>query len=256
MIDAILDEVEQQDKTSSPVETKDRVIIGEYFCPYVGTDGARLLGKASPLFDVTGEIVGAIESIRDVTNRRKMEVALQTSEENFRTLATLAPAMIFVLQEGKAIYVNNAAEAITGYTREELMAMSPVELIHSNYRQWVTASYRSSSRDKIKRFQFKLAARHTEDVWLDLSVTKIRFNGKPALLGVGVDITKAKEAENEIRYLSYHDRFTGLYNRAYFEEMLHRFSHPQYLPLSMVVGDLNGLKLINDALAITRGICF
>jgi diguanylate cyclase (GGDEF)-like protein/PAS domain S-box-containing protein len=253
LIDAILDEVEQQDKTSSPVETKDRVIIGEYFCPYVGTDGARLLGKASPLFDVTGEIVGAIESIRDVTNRRKMEVALQTSEENFRTLATLAPAMIFVLQEGKAIYVNNAAEAITGYTREELMAMSPVELIHSNYRQWVTASYRSSSRDKIKRFQFKLAARHTEDVWLDLSVTKIRFNGKPALLGVGVDITKAKEAENEIRYLSYHDRFTGLYNRAYFEEMLHRFSHPQYLPLSMVVGDLNGLKLINDAFGHHKG---
>ena len=71
-------------KTSSPVETKDRVIIGEYFCPYVGTDGARLLGKASPPFDVTGEIVGAIESIRDVTNRRKMEAALQTSEENFR----------------------------------------------------------------------------------------------------------------------------------------------------------------------------
>ena len=48
-------------------------------------------------------------------------------------------------------------------------------------------------------------------------MTKIRFNGKPALLGVGVDITKAKEAENEIRYLRYHDRFTGLYNRAYFE---------------------------------------
>jgi len=255
LIDAIFDEAVQQNVPSTPTGPKGNVITGEYFCPNIGSKGARLLGKASPLFDVTGEIVGAIESIRDVTAKRKMEVALKSSEENFRTLATLAPAMIFVLQEGKAIYVNNAAETITGYTREELMALPPIELIHWDYRQWVTATYRSS-QDKIKRFQFMLATKHAEDVWIDLSTTMIDFDGKPAVLGVGVDITKAKEAENEIRYLSYHDRLTGLYNRAYCEEMLHRFSHPQYMPLSMIVGDLNGLKLINDAFGHHKGDMF
>lgn len=246
LIDEILEQYQQQSMHSAPAGPNSNVIIGEQFCPNIGPEGARLFGKASTLFDVNGKVTGAIESIRDVTARWKTEAALRSSEENFRTLAALAPAMIFVIQKRKVIYVNNAAETITGYTRDELLALSPLDIVHSNYRQRVLSAFRTSP-DKIKRLQFVLAAKHGKDVWLDLSTTMVEFDGQPSLLGVAVDITKDKEAENEIRYLSYHDKLTGLFNRAYCEEMMNRFAEPQYMPLSMIVGDLNGLKLINDA---------
>lgn len=51
----------------------------------------------------------------------------------------------------------------------------------------------------------------------------------------------------EISYLSYHDKLTGLYNRRFFEEQIKRLDNPRNLPLSIIMGDVNGLKLVNDA---------
>ncbi|MDD3172777.1 MAG: diguanylate cyclase [Herbinix sp.] len=56
-----------------------------------------------------------------------------------------------------------------------------------------------------------------------------------------------KQRSDVIIYLSYHDKLTGLYNRRYFEEELIQLNDPSYLPLSFVIGDVNGLKLANDA---------
>jgi len=47
--------------------------------------------------------------------------------------------------------------------------------------------------------------------------------------------------------MSFHDSVTDLYNRAYFEEELKRLDTKRQLPLSIIIGDINGLKLINDA---------
>jgi len=53
-----------------------------------------------------------------------------------------------------------------------------------------------------------------------------------------------KSSEEKIKYLSFHDSLTGLYNRAYFEEELERYNFPRYYPLSIVMLDVNGLKVI------------
>jgi len=60
------------------------------------------------------------------------------------------------------------------------------------------------------------------------------------------DITREKAAQEKILYLSYHDRLTGLYNRAYLDVILPDMQSPENLPLSIIVGDMNGLKLTND----------
>lgn len=62
-----------------------------------------------------------------------------------------------------------------------------------------------------------------------------------------------KSSEERIKHLSFHDVLTGLYNRAYFEEELERYNFPRYYPLSIVMFDVNGLKVINDTFGHSEG---
>jgi len=62
-----------------------------------------------------------------------------------------------------------------------------------------------------------------------------------------LNITALKRAQEKNQYLSYHDNLTGLYNRRYYEDSLYRIDKAVNLPISIIIGDLNGLKLVNDA---------
>jgi diguanylate cyclase (GGDEF)-like protein/PAS domain S-box-containing protein len=62
-----------------------------------------------------------------------------------------------------------------------------------------------------------------------------------------------KRIEEKIRYLSFHDALTDLYSRAYFEEELERYNFPRYYPLSIMMVDVNGLKVINDTFGHHEG---
>lgn len=64
---------------------------------------------------------------------------------------------------------------------------------------------------------------------------------------------RSKKIEDDLKYLSYHDSLTGLYNRSYFEEGLKRIDTPRQLPIGIIIGDLNSLKLINDCLGHSTG---
>lgn len=62
------------------------------------------------------------------------------------------------------------------------------------------------------------------------------------------EIIIRNRTEERLKYLSFHDNLTGLYNRAFFEEQLQRLSAPRYSPVTVIVCDVDGLKLINDTL--------
>lgn len=67
------------------------------------------------------------------------------------------------------------------------------------------------------------------------------------------EVEYAMMSEERFRHLSYHDSLTGLYNRRFFEEEMNRMNVPRNLPLTLIMGDLNGLKLINDAFGHEKG---
>ncbi len=67
------------------------------------------------------------------------------------------------------------------------------------------------------------------------------------------DITEKKKDENEIQFLTYHDKLTGLYNRRYFERAVIQMDEPSNYPITIMIGDVNGLKLINDAFGHLAG---
>jgi len=90
-----------------------------------------------------------------------------------------------------------------------------------------------------------------------ISTTKMPFYDREGNIigtfGISRDISDRKKAEEKVEYLSFHDTLTGLHNRAYFEEELARLNTPRQLPLTIVMGDVNGLKVINDAYGHTKG---
>ena len=67
------------------------------------------------------------------------------------------------------------------------------------------------------------------------------------------DITEKKKDEKEIRFLTYHDKLTGLYNRRYFEQAVIQMDEPANYPIAIIIGDVNGLKLTNDAFGHLAG---
>ncbi len=87
------------------------------------------------------------------------------------------------------------------------------------------------------------------------------LNGTPIIVDgeieggyvVYTDITERKKAEERIRYLSFHDKLTGLYNRTFLEEELQRLNTDRQLPIAIIMADLNGLKLVNDTYGHTVG---
>lgn len=72
-------------------------------------------------------------------------------------------------------------------------------------------------------------------------------------IGIIRDITDKLEKRQRIEYLSFHDQLTGLYNRRFYEEELKRLSTDRNLPLTLVIADVNGLKLTNDAFGHAAG---
>jgi diguanylate cyclase (GGDEF)-like protein len=66
------------------------------------------------------------------------------------------------------------------------------------------------------------------------------------VVSVCEDITERKEVEEKLRYMSTHDSLTGLYNRAYFELELQRLMRSRLFPVSVIMIDVNGLKVVND----------
>ncbi len=72
-------------------------------------------------------------------------------------------------------------------------------------------------------------------------------------IGTIQDITKRKKADEEILYLSYHDKLTGLYNRRFCEKKIKKIDKGSNLPITIIVGDVNGLKLVNDAFGHDKG---
>ncbi|MCO1604279.1 sensor domain-containing diguanylate cyclase [Desulfosporosinus nitroreducens] len=67
------------------------------------------------------------------------------------------------------------------------------------------------------------------------------------------EINERTKREQEITYLSYHDKLTGLYNRRFFEEEIKRLDNNRNLPISIINGDVNGLKLLNDTFGHDKG---
>lgn len=78
-------------------------------------------------------------------------------------------------------------------------------------------------------------------------------NRVKAIGGIVIDITGKKIMEDRLLYLSYTDSLTKVYNRASFEDKLNELKNKDAFPIGVIMGDVNGLKLVNDTFGHVEG---
>ena len=102
---------------------------------------------------------------------------------------------------------------------------------------------------KEDNLQKELQINKLKKIYIELKVSLIydRKNNIICRMLVFRDVTERRVAEEKLKQMSFHDSLTGLYNRAFFEEEIKRLNKVRQLPISIIVADVNGLKLINDA---------
>jgi PAS domain S-box-containing protein len=122
LIDLLELSAPQVEVTYKYVQRKGEIIFAETFAPHLnGGQGAHLWGVASPLFDREGRRCGAIEVVRDVTERRRVEQALRDSEQKYRELVQFANSIILRwTRDGRVLFLNEFGQRFFGYTEAEI----------------------------------------------------------------------------------------------------------------------------------------
>lgn len=171
------------------------------------------------------------------------------------TLVSVGDGVISCDVQGKVQFLNPVAEQITGWTQEEARGLQ-IEEVFNIYNESTGEKGESIARLVLETGKILGIANHTILVSKygekrpieDSAAPIIMENGD--IIGVVIvfsDFTEKRKSIEEIEYLSYHDYLTGLYNRRYFEEEMNRYDVSRNYPISIIMGDVNGLKLINDS---------
>ncbi len=133
---------------------------------------------------------------RDITENKRAERALTESESKFRAVAETAAFAIFIHDGNRLVYVNQATEQISGYSREELLTMDPFELVSPSYRQALRERVQARQIGlEVAAQEFSIVRKNGEVGWLDATANQIQFEGRSARLVTAVDITERKRSE-------------------------------------------------------------
>lgn len=188
---------------------------------------------------------------------KELSKALRKEHALLKSLMDSIPDLIFYKDtHGWYLGCNKAYEAFTGKPEEAVVGRTDEELFPPDS----AARFRARDSAMLKK---KLPER-VEEILVFPDGRKVYFETVETpyygpdgeligLIGISRDISERKKREERIQYLSYHDVLTGLYNRAFFQEEKTRLDAAEYLPLSVIMGDVNGLKLVNDAFGHMEG---
>lgn len=176
-------------------------LSSEFFIPNFGTDGAFIWGFATPLYNARGEMIGAIETIRDVTERKQMENELLNQAESLKMILEQSPTGTAILDKDQNfVFINQRITEITGYALEDIPTMEAWEqkaypnensrkTIHNNWAE------RLASRRKAQG----VARVHCKSGQIrDIEFHGIQLHDQRTIISAW-DITWQKQVEESLR---------------------------------------------------------
>jgi two-component system, cell cycle sensor histidine kinase and response regulator CckA len=200
----LIDLVNSPDKITEEkyvfVKPQGNLLVSETSPDRLRLGDIHLSNIAGPLYDSDGRIEGAIESIRDITERKRMEDALRVSEEKYRLLVEHAGEAIFVAQDGMLKFTNSKTEDLIGYNKGELISKPFLDFIHPEDRHLVIERHykRQTGAALPSRYTFRIIKSSGEARWVEITTVLIEWEKKPATLNFLSDVTERKKIEDAL----------------------------------------------------------
>ncbi|MBA7544550.1 hypothetical protein ES705_36911 [subsurface metagenome] len=260
--------IKEEDKSKARKNIKkilkrQKIGLNEY--TIVKKDGSnfQVLANSNVIEDDNGAFLGLRIVAMDLTGEKKAEEKIKESEQKYQFLAENVNDIIFVQDMNLNIkYASSSATKLFGYKTKDINRIKMKDIMVkdsyrkaiSSFKKYVDLAKKDINID-IPLMEYEYIRKDGSTFWGELKVGFLRnLEGNlTGCLGILRDVTVRKEAEEKLKYISFHDNLTGLYNRAYFEEELKRLNTKRQLPLSIIIGDVNGLKLVNDTFGHLKG---
>lgn len=198
----------------------------------------------------------------DVTDREEYRRTLFQERELLHvTLHSIGDGVLTTNNDGTITSLNKAATDVTGWQEDEALGHHFTDVLplqNSQTGKEVTNPIwqvlQSGTTVELENHTM-LRRRDGNIVPINDSAAPIRNEKGQSFGAVMVfrDISHDAEQQSQILYLSYHDPLTGLHNRRYLEEQLKRLDIAGQLPLAVIMGDVNGLKITNDVFGHEKG---
>ncbi len=147
----------------------------------------------------TAELMQANEQLQAEITERKQ------AEEAYRTLVDNSLQALVIFQDGRNMFANPAAAHITGYTQEELLAMSPQaanQVVYPDDRVLLAerARQRQQGQDVPPRYEFRLIRKDGSVRWVEAFAVQTQYQGRPAAHMAYIDITERKHVEETLYF--------------------------------------------------------
>jgi PAS domain S-box-containing protein len=139
---------------------------------------------------------------RDISSRKAMEADLKEAEIKFRTIAEKSMVGIYIVQDGKLVYVNPRLAEVFGYMPEELIGTDPIEtLIDENFREVSAENIRKRLSGEVESIHYDALGKKKDGSsnWVEFFGTGAVLNGKQSIIGSMIDINDEKKALEELR---------------------------------------------------------
>ncbi len=183
----------------------DGVYEAEDFFPAIGEKGRWIFFTAASFKDEKGNIIGAIETLQDVSDRKQVEAALFETKKRLRDLVENSITGISIIQDDQVVYQNSVQEKLLGALPRKTKLVE-IETIHPDDIEKVEAFYKNISSKMIRtqetdfRFYPPGKVRTKLDLkWVHCQASAIEYQGKDAILINMMDITRAKELETILK---------------------------------------------------------
>ncbi len=202
LVDHVLNYEQDWEPNYSRIELKGRVVIGENLCRTIDNPRAYLWAVATPLYDIQGNITGAIESIRDITDRRQAENNLKASEEQYRRIVETANEGIWLNdRDNKITFVNQKMADMLGYTVEDIIGCSLFKFIAKDHRQMACIMMDRNRKGIRVEHDFKFRCRDGSSLWAVVSMSPIINKKYLGSLAMVSDVTERKKLELQMARL-------------------------------------------------------